>query len=259
MPFRQVAVVLLALIAILGAGLFVLSIGDDEPDDSSNVDVSPGDESTTTTSSTSSTTTVAPITTSIPTECGATDDIFEATTTTTVVTTEPPADEEDGDEPPEEDPIPLVPTLSLQSSLSTVGLDEVTFGLTVDQATQAAGTPMLNCEAVTDCYRVAPEFAPQGISFVVHEGTIERVDIVGDSPITTRSGAGIGNTDDELDGLFGDRLERVDLGGGLTDVIFVPEDENDNEFRVAFTTRDGVVETMRSGRVPLVLEADPCG
>ena len=224
MPFRQVAVVLLALIAILGAGLFVLSIGDDEPDDSSNVDVSPGDESTTTTSSTSSTTTVAPITTSIPTECGATDDIFEATTTT-VVTTEPPADEEDGDEPPEEDPIPLVPTLSLQSSLSTVGLDEVTFGLTVDQATQAAGTPMLNCEAVTDCYRVAPEFAPQGISFVVHEGTIE----------------------------------RVDLGGGLTDVIFVPEDENDNEFRVAFTTRDGVVETMRSGRVPLVLEADPCG
>jgi ethanolamine utilization protein EutA (predicted chaperonin) len=93
---------------------------------------------------------------------------------------------------------------------------------------------------------------------VVDEGTIERVDIVGESPITTLSGAGIGTTDEELVDLFGEQLERVDLGAGREDVIFVPSDENDQEFRVVFTMNDGVVETMRSGRVPLVLEADPC-
>ena len=42
------------------------------------------------------------------------------------------------------------------------------------------------------------------------------------------------------------------------DLIFVPRDENDAQFRVAFTVVDGVVETFRAGRVPMVLDADPC-
>lgn len=272
MPFRQIATVLLGLIAILGAALFVLSWGDDEPadtdvlldetddggEDDGGTTVDGSDGTTTTT-----TTTVAPVTTSIPLECGTDTD---AMTDETITTTAAPDNgteggegegEDDGDDDGEEPP-PLAPTLDASSSLSTVGLDEVTFGLTVNEAAAASGTRYLNCGPVTDCYRVIPEIAPDGISFVVLEGTIERVDILGNSPITTRSGAGIGTTDEELDALFGERLERVDLGGGHVDVIFVPQDENDQEFRVAFTTVDGVVETMRSGRVPLVLEADPC-
>ena len=247
MLFQRIFVVPLVLIAILGVGLFILSWGDDEPTTSEASD--PVDSITTTmSSSTTTTTSAAPVTTSIPAVCGVT-----PTTSTTTAGDEPdePTEEQEKEEP-------LVPTLGHNSSLSTVGLDEVSFGLTVSQATQAAGTAMHNCEPVSDCYRVTPEVAPEGISFVVHEGTIERVDIVGDSPITTVSGAGIGTTDEKLDDLFGDRLERVDLGGGIVDVIFVPADENDRGFRVAFTTADGVVESMRSGRVPLVLEPEPC-
>ncbi|MEM7139484.1 MAG: hypothetical protein AAF548_00525 [Actinomycetota bacterium] len=269
MPFRQLAIVLLALIAIVGAGLFVLSIGDDEPDDTASTqDDSEADDSTTTSSTTtSSTTTIVPVTTSIPLDCAADEgdadeEPVETTTTTTTVSDEDPDGEgetDDDADADDEEPLPTAPTLDAQSSLSTVGLDEVTFGLTVNQASARSGTPMINCGPVNDCYRVVPQFAPDGISFVVQEGTIERADIVGNSPITTRSGAGIGTTSDELDALFGDRLERVDLGGGQEDVIFVPADENDQEFRVAWTVVDGVVETMRSGRVPLVLEPDPCG
>ncbi|MDW3220187.1 MAG: hypothetical protein R8F63_16365 [Acidimicrobiales bacterium] len=273
MPFRQIATVVLGLIAILGAALFVLSWGDDEPEDADVTDNTDGgavvdgtdgtDGDDGTDGTTTTTTTVAPVTTSIPVDCGTTPDDSADTTTTTTTTTEPAADDEGdetGDDEGEEEPeAPLVPTLDSTSSLSTVGLDEVTFGLTVNEARTEAGTEFINCGLVTDCYRVVPDVAPDGISFVVHEGTIERVDIVGNSPITTRSGAGIGTTDEQLDALFGDRLERVDLGGGQVDVIFVPQDENDQEFRVAFTTVDGVVETMRAGRVPLVLEADPCG
>lgn len=274
MPFRQIAIVLLGLIAVLGAGLFILSWGDDDPADDATVDDS-GDADDTddgavvdggTDDATTTTTTVPPVTTSIPVECGSSPDETvetETTTTTTAATTTTKAtddsgDDDEGDDEADDEEPPLEPTLDRSSSLSTVGLDEVTFGLTVNQATQLAGTPFINCGLVTDCYRVIPEFAPEGISFVVEEGTIERVDIVGNSPITTRSGAGIGTTDEELTALFGDRLERVELGGGQMDVIFVPQDENDQEFRVAFTTVDGVVETMRSGRMPLVLEADPC-
>jgi len=260
-PFRQIFTVLLALIAVLLAALLVLSWDSDDPDDtappSDSLDNDEGiddDPSSTTTT----TTTIPPVTTSIPLECAADDETTTTTTTTAPAdqstTTEPEADPPD-DTVPEE---PLVPTLGRNSSLSTVGLDTVPFGLTVKQATQQSGHEMIACGAVTDCYRVTPSGAPEGISFVVHEGTIERVDIIGDSPITTLSGAGIGTTEEKLDSLFGDQLERVDLGGGQTDLIFVPTDENDQEFRVAFTTVDGVVETLRSGRLPLVLEPDPC-
>ena len=247
-PFRQIFTVLLALIAILMAALFVLSWDGDDGNDTVTPDDTADDTSTTTNdddgTTTTTTTTIAPVTTSIPVECGTAEEPIDTTTT------------EAGDD--EEPELRTGPTLGRNSSLSTVGLDTVAFGLTVKQASDQSGHEMIACGAVTDCYRVTPADAPTGISFVVDNGTIERVDIVGESPITTLSGAGIGTTEEKLDDLFGDRLEREDLGAGRTDVIFVPSDENDQEFRVVFTVLDGVVETMRSGRVPLVLEHDAC-
>jgi hypothetical protein len=253
--------VLLALIAIVLAALFVLSWSGDDGDtaDAPETTQAPGADSTTTTAA--ATTTTAPVTTSIPVDCG-TDPETGASTTTTAATepstTTTVADGSDPDDTVPEPEAATEPTLGRNSSLTTVGLDTVTFGLTVNQAERASGHEMFACSTATDCYRVTPGGAPSGISFVVDRGTIERVDIVADSPITTRSGAGIGTTDEQLDDLFGDQLERVDLGGGRTDVIFVPADENDQEFRVAFTTVDGVVESLRSGRVPLVLETEAC-
>lgn len=258
-PFRQIFTFLLALIAILLAALVVLSWdgGDDDTATPSDTTAPVDDASTTTTSSTT-TTTIVPTSTSVPVDCGTDPETGETTTTTEpATTTEAGTDEADAEGEPEPEPA-TGPTLGQNSSLSTVGLDTVTFGLTVTQAEAASGHEMVACAPVSDCYRVTPTGAPAGISFVVDEGTIERVDIVDDSPITTLSGAGIGTTAAELDELFGDQLEQVDLGGGRTDVIFVPSDENDQEFRVAFTLLDGVVETLRSGRVPLVLEAEPC-
>ena len=260
-PFRQIFTVLLALIAILMAALFVLSWDGDDGDDTVTPDDSVDDTSTTIDddgTTTTTTTTIAPVTTSIPIECGTAEEPIDTTTTadsTTTTTTTTTTEAGDDDDEPE---LPTEPTLGRNSSLSTVGLDTVAFGLTVNQASAQSGHEMIACGAVTDCYRVTPADAPTGISFVVDNGTIERVDIVGESPITTLSGAGIGTTEEKLDDLFGDRLEREDLGAGRTDVIFVPSDENDQEFRVVFTVLDGVVETMRSGRVPLVLEHDAC-
>ena len=253
MPFRQILAVLLALIAIVLAALFVLSWdGDDDSVSPSATTLPPDDEPTTTSAPT---TTLAPVTTSIPVDCGTDPESGESTTTSVPVDTTTTVE---GDAAEPEPDAATSPTLGRNSSLSTVGLDTVTFGLTVNQAERASGHDLIACGAVTDCYRVTPDGAPAGISFVVDEGTIERVDIVGNSAITTLSGAGIGSTDDELDELFGNQLERVDLGGGRTDVVFVPADENDQEFRVVFTTLGAEVESLRSGRVPLVLETEAC-
>ena len=156
-----------------------------------------------------------------------------------------------------EAPTTTVLNLGTNDSISTVGLGEVTFGMTVAQAQVAAGTDLINCAPTSDCYRVTPAQGPEGISFLVTESTIERVDIVA-GPLTTRSGIGIGSPEDDIINLFGDQIETQVNDDSSVDLIFVPQDESDAEFRVIFTIRDGVVETFRSGRIPQVTVQNPC-
>jgi len=240
---RQFLLVLVALGLIVGAATLVLSWGDDdEPADEAAGDEPVDDDAA------PATTTNPPTTTVIPTRCGAGD----AGTTTTTTLADPAAP------PPSTEPVEVrSPTLADNSTVSTVGLDSVTFGLTVAQAEAAAGTPMVPCEPVSECYRVTPAVSPPGISFVVTDGTIERVDI-SEGPITTRSGFGVGTTEDALVEAFGESLERVELDASTTDLVFVPSSEADAEFRVVFTVVDGEVSTFRSGRLPLVLDSPAC-
>ena len=240
---RQIIAALVTVIALLAVALFVITRGDDDGETTADTTTT---STTVASSTTSSTTTTTPTTTTtIPTECS----VDAAGTTST--TTEPPENDQ---------PFPTVPdgsALNQFSTISTVGLDEVTFGMTVVQAEQAANTRMIACSPVSECYRVTPFEAPEGISFVVTAGTIERVDIVG-GPITTRSGVGIGTTQERIVELFGDRIETQVNDDSSVDLVFVPQDEGDDQFRVIFTIRDGVVDTYRSGRVPIVLDLDPC-
>lgn len=240
---RQIIAALVTVIALLAVALFVITRGDDGGE--TTADTTTTSTTTTPDSSTTSTTTSSTTTTTIPTECS----IDAAGTTST--TTEPPENDQ---------PFPTVPdgsALNQFSTISTVGLDEVTFGMTVVQAEEAANTRMIACSPVGECYRVTPLDAPEGISFVVTAGTIERVDIVG-GPITTRSGVGIGTAQERIIELFGDRIETQVNDDSSVDLVFVPADEGDDQFRVIFTVRDGVVDTYRSGRVPMVLDLDPC-
>jgi len=254
-PFRQLASVLIGLIVIMSAALFIITRGGG----------SDGSSASTNTITTTSTTvpatvvtappTTPPPTTTIPTECAAPADtagsVGATTTTMSTSTTTSAADPSQAPEATAE------PTLGSNSSVSTVGLDRVTFGLTVKQAIAAAATPMIPCSPPSDCYRVTPLEAPEGISFVVSSGTIERVDIIA-GPITTKSGLGIGTSETRIVESLGDKLDRKVNDDGSIDLIFVPTDANDANFRVIFTIRDGVVDSFRSGRVPLVLPADAC-
>ena len=141
--------------------------------------------------------------------------------------------------------------------MSTVGLDTVNFGMTVQQAQEAAGTLLVPIDSVGSCYHVVPHDAPEGIVFVVHSGTIERVDI-NSGPITTRSGIGVGTADDVVIQLFGDAIERSVRTDGTVDLIFVPSDAGDANFRVVFNTHEGQVRAFKSGRVPMIFTETGC-
>ena len=146
------------------------------------------------------------------------------------------------------------------SSVSTVGIDALTFGMTLNQARSALSaefSPVSEpVDAVCDTY--FPTGGPAGVILTVTQGTVERVDITNDS-ITTRSGAGVGVSEQGLADLFGDRLTTTARPGGGNTITFTPADASDAEFRVIFETDGSVVTSFRSGRLPQVTLLEPCG
>ncbi len=150
--------------------------------------------------------------------------------------------------------------LDSNSSVSTVGLDEVLFGMTVNAASTAAGVCLIaDGEANADCHYVQPAGGPDGVGFMVTNGTIERVDIIAGT-IATRSGAGIGKTEQQILDLFPGKIETTasPFGDG-NQLAFIPSDADDQQFRVIWETdTDGVVTQFRSGRRPQVERINGC-
>lgn len=252
---RQIAVTLVALIFIVAAALLIISRGDDgdsaeTPETTTtttprvattttSADPDPGGDDSSAPTVTSSTTTSVPLTVPIETPLVCTAESAAAQVVAEV------ADD-------------AVLRLGAGSTVSTVGLGAVTFGLTVPAAAEASGSAMLACEPVSECYHVTPAAAVGGISFLVNASTIERVDVV-DGPITTRSGLGIGTTAEQLIAKFRDQIERQVVDADTVNFVFVPRDASDADFRVVFTVEDGAVTTFRSGRLPMILQDSPCG
>ena len=209
------------------------AVVDDDQDAQDDQGAQGGDAGTAPTSSTSTSTSTTTTTT------------VQATTTT--ITTVPP--ENPGQFGP--------PTLSNRSTVSTVGLDEVHFGMTVTQAQEAAGTVLVPAGPTGACYHVVPFDAPEGVVFLVHEGTVERVEI-NSGPITTRSGVGVGSPESMVTDLFGDRIEREVRVDGTVDLVFVPRDPGDQNYRVVFNVSEGAVRAFKSGRLPMVMLDTGC-
>ncbi len=153
----------------------------------------------------------------------------------------------------------LAPPALGQNDVVTIGgLGEVRVGMTVEAASAAAGRALVGDPDIDpDCYFVVPE-GLDGVLFMVTSGTIARVDIV-EGGITTRSGAGIGSTEQEIKDLFPGQIEVAPHayveGNYLT---FVPVDEGDDQFRVVFETDGEVVTSYRAGRIPEVEFIEGC-
>lgn len=151
------------------------------------------------------------------------------------------------------------PAFDSDSTVSTVGIDRLIFGMTLNRAEQELTAVFVRVEpdGSNECYQIRPEGGPVGVELTVAAGTVERVDIT-TADITTRSGAGVGKTEAELTELFGDRLTTAPSASGGNTVTFTPVDEGDKQFRVIFETDGETVTSFRSGRVPIVEPSIPC-
>ncbi len=141
------------------------------------------------------------------------------------------------------------------SQVTTVGIDEVFFGMTPEDAALAASTEWNELPSGNgQCYRVTPANGPDRLELWVVDGHIERLDI--EHPdIRTRSKLGIGNTVAELRSQLGDRLTVETTGDGGQVATFTPSDSGDNEFRLIFELENDQVVRYRSGRSSIIQRA----
>ncbi len=158
-------------------------------------------------------------------------------------------------------PVPATgePAFTSASKLTTVGLDDVFFGDTVPTIRSKVSGDWVGlpaADARPSCFTMQPAGGPEGTVFMILDGRVERIDIA--SPeITTRSGIGVGSTTDEIVELFESNIETTTVAGG-EEIVFIPTDEVDRDFRIVWTTDGTMVTAMRAGRLPGVLTASPC-
>ena len=150
------------------------------------------------------------------------------------------------------------PTLDASSSVSTVGIDRIMFGMTIRDAQVAAGSRFTPVTPIGHCYLVTPDDGQAGLTFWVVAGTIERVD-VDTRTITTRSGAGIGDTEDRIREMFGERIHTTPLPDGSGNLLaYIPKDVADATYRVMFLSNGVQITRLWAGRLPWAEELGGC-
>jgi hypothetical protein len=157
-------------------------------------------------------------------------------------------------------PVTGEPAFTSASKLTTVGLDDVFFGDTVrDIRSKVSGdwVGLPAADARPSCFTMQPAGGPEGTVFMILDGRVERIDLASPA-ITTRSGIGVGSTVADITELFESNIETVTVDGG-EEIVFIPTDADDREFRIIWTTDGTTVTAMRAGRIPGVLAAAPCG
>jgi len=150
--------------------------------------------------------------------------------------------------------------LTNQSKVFINGIGSVQVGMTVAQASRAAGTRFVSegYDSNPQCYYIEPQGSPKDVAFMVSNGRIARVDIFKGS-ISTAKGAKIGDTEARIKSLYPGQIRvskhKYTNGHYLT---FVPRDASDKNYRLVFETDGKRVTQFRSGKLPEVEFIEGC-
>lgn len=150
-----------------------------------------------------------------------------------------------------------------KSKLAINGIGSIKVGMSVAEASKASGIKLVaGSTDNSSCTYVRPQGAPKGISFMVTNGRIARVDVYDNKSITTLSGAKIGDTEARIKALYPGQIKVTPheytgyMGGHY--LTFVPKDQSDLGYRVVFETDGKRVVNFRSGKLPEVEYVEGC-
>lgn len=179
-----------------------------------------------------------------------------AATTVATATTSPPA------------PSTTVPErLTGTSRLSLDGVGPVRIGMTLQEASAAAGVPirLLDMPPGPECRYAVPDRASgtgDELAFMVVEGRIVRIDVgsMGPDTIRTVSGMGKGNTEAEVRATYPGRI-RVEPHPYTPEgrhLVYVPTDPGLRHLSMIFATVNGEVRSFRAGFAEQVSWPEGC-
>lgn len=149
------------------------------------------------------------------------------------------------------------------------GIGSIQVGTTIAEAEAITGMRFLPGVSMGrtpewQCTYYRPENGPEDLSLMVINGEIVRVDVIGESPIETRSGAGIGDSEDFILSLYPGKIEvspHPYFSGERRNghyLTYVPQDAADRDYSLIFETMNGSVIRFRSGFRDAVAMIEGC-
>lgn len=124
------------------------------------------------------------------------------------------------------------------------------------------GTPAAAGSGVANpgCGYWRPADAPRGVSFMIENGSIVRVDVDSAGP-KTAEGIGIGSPESAIRAAYGQhltiQLHKYQWEAGWKYFLYLPADDSLNA--IVFETDGTAVRTFRAGRRPQVEYVERCG
>ena len=148
------------------------------------------------------------------------------------------------------------PGLTETTPVELRGVGPVRIGMSLAEASAAAGTPIVAKPGLRNCAFADPQGGPRGLSFMVIDGRIARIDVGG--TLATAAGVGVGDTEEQVQAAYGRQLEvteRLYISGHYLMLIATGADRG---YGAVFST-DGVrVTSYTSGRWPEVGAPEGC-
>jgi len=143
------------------------------------------------------------------------------------------------------------------SAITTAGLGVIRIGMDQAEAEKAANDRQLRQDGGSDaCYVSVLERSPGNISFIFSNGIFATV-VVNDQSVATSSGARVGDSEQQILDLFGDKIVATDIPTGRN-LTFVPSDPGFENDRVVFRTDGTAVVQIRAGSLPEVGAENGC-
>lgn len=148
---------------------------------------------------------------------------------------------------------------SREWTVTPTGIGAIRVSMGVEELRRVAGDVTLPAGG-GECAYVHPGSAPPGVSAMLANGQVARID-VDSAGVRTNRGATIGDTEARIEELYAGRLTTTPhkyLAGGHY-LTVIPAPPADSARRIVFETEGGVVTRFRAGRLPEVSWVERCG
>lgn len=142
-----------------------------------------------------------------------------------------------------------------QWSVTEEGIVPIRVGMSVAEASQVSGLKLTPVGSDTNCHYVKAEGGPPGVSLMVVDDHIARVDVE-DPSVATSVGAHIGDSEERIKRLYLNQVEVTPHK--YTEGHYLTVTPSGSSYRIVFETDGEKVTRYRAGRMPEVSWVEGC-